>query len=135
MDKTLLTIVVFLAFIFLFTIAVRYGTLLAGRIVGQKVSATHHMLEAILDTEKIPPEWLDPAPREPAQVAAWQARQRDRAIEKLKTLHKYAENSPAFEDRESREYVLLELERIQEQWATRPFAEIAGTSASPPSQP
>lgn len=124
MDNALLAVVAFLGFIVLLTLAVRYGAVFAGRIMGRQTSATHHAMEFILDTEKIPQEWLEPAPREPAQAAQWQQRQKRRAIEKLKELRTYAENTPAFEDRESREYVLGELARIQEQWSQRDFTDI-----------
>ncbi len=70
MDNVLLAVVGFLAFIILFTLAVRYGAVFAGRIMGRKVYATHHAMETILDTEKIPPEWIEPLPREPAQACA-----------------------------------------------------------------
>ncbi len=134
MDNVLLAVVGFLAFIILFTLAVRYGAVFAGRIMGRKVYATHHAMETILDTEKIPPEWLEPPPREPAQAAQWQDRQKRRALEKLAELHKYAENTPAFEDAESRLYVLDELERIQNQWTERRFDEITVTPGGPSSK-
>jgi len=134
MDNPLLVILAFLAFVILFTLAVRYGAVFAGRIMGRKVYATHHAMETILDTEKIPPEWLEPAPHEPAQAAQWQERQKRRALEKLQELRKYAENTPAFEDRESREFVLSELARIQDAWTAHTFDEICGTPSSPHSK-
>ncbi len=133
MDKALLAFVAFLGFIILLTLAMRYGAVFAGRLMGQKVYATHRAMETILDTEKIPPEWLEPAPRDPAQVARWQERQKHQALKKLKDLREYAENTPAFEDSETREQVLRELERIHGQWTVSRFDEITAASGNPSS--
>ena len=124
MDNTLLAVVAFLGFIVLFTLALRYGAVFAGQIMGQRVHASHRAMEIILDSEKIPQEWLEPAPREPAQIPMWQQRQKRQAIKKLRELRSYAENTPAFSDPESREFVLAELARIQGQWAELDFADI-----------
>jgi hypothetical protein len=125
MNSALPILLAFLAFIVFITLAVRYSAVFAGRIMGADVHAKHRAMEYILDSEKIPLEWLEPAPREPAQVAQWQERQKRTALERLSKLISYAEETPAFEDAESRAYVLRELDRIQAQWAARPFEEIA----------
>ena len=124
MDNALFIIVAFLGFIVLFTLAVRYGAVFAGNLMGRRVYAMHRAMEYILDTEKIPQEWLEPAPQEPTQIAEWQQRQRQNALARLGKLQTYAENTPAFEDAESRLYVLDELARIREQWASFDFAEL-----------
>jgi hypothetical protein len=131
MENVLFTVIAFLGFIVLFTLAVRYGTMAAGSMMGSKIHASHHAMEHILDTEKIPPEWLEPAPREPAQLVKWQQRQKRRSRQKLNQLITYAENTPAFADAGSRIYVLDELARIQNEWAERDFAEITDTPPLP----
>jgi hypothetical protein len=124
MENALPILLAFLALIVFITLAVRYGAMFAGRIIGADVHAKHRAMEYILETEKIPLEWLEPAPREPARVAQWQQRQKEQASDRLSKLRQYAENTPAFEDAESRLYVLGELERIQAEWAARDFDEL-----------
>jgi hypothetical protein len=130
MGNPLLVILVFLGFIVLLTLAIRYGVMVAGKMMGRQVNASHRAMEHILNTEKIPPEWLEPAPADPAQAVQWQQRQRHNALERLRKLQSYAETTPAFEDAESRMYVLDELTRIREQWANLDFTQIADAPAA-----
>jgi hypothetical protein len=130
MENAPLILLGFLAMIVLLTLAVRYGAVFAGRIMGADVNAKHRAMEYILDTEKIPLEWLEPAPREPAQAGQWQERQKRNALERLNKLISHAAHTPAFEDAESRAYVLRELDRIQLRWSALPFAEIADAPAT-----
>ena len=118
MGSTVIIIIVisFFVFIILFTLAARYGTMYAGRILGTKINATHRALEYILDTDMIPREWIGAAPGEPSKVDAWKRRQKRKAIKRLKQLRSYVENTPSISDLESREYVLSELRRIEEKW-------------------
>lgn len=116
MSVALAVALYFLIFVILFTLAARYGTAYVGRILGEKINALHQDAEYILDTEQIPPTWLEPAPTNPAKHPAWKRRQKRRALKKLKKLQSYMQNTPSIADIESREYVLAEFSRIREQW-------------------
>ena len=117
----------FLVLIVLFTLAARYGTVVAGRILGQRVYDTHHAAEHILDTRTIPVEWLQPEPPGADGDAAWQQRQRGRAIRRLRKLRSYMQHTPSIQDVETREYVLAELARVEGEWRQRDYAEIVAT--------
>lgn len=109
----------FFLFVILFTLAVRYGTAYVGRILGEKINTLHHDAEYILDTECIPPTWLELPPPEPAKHPAWEKRQKRRALQKLKKLQAYMQNTPSIADIESREVVLAELAQIHAKWQER----------------
>lgn len=118
----------FFLFVILFTLAVRYGTAYVGRVLGEKIHALHQDAEYILETERIPPAWLEPAPSEPAKRSAWERRQKRRALKKLKKLQSYMQNTPSIADIESREVVLTEFSRIRTQWQD---GELSVISAAP----
>ena len=103
----------FLLFIVVFTLAAVHGTRLAGRIMGERVNALHHAIETILETERIPESWLEPRPADDRRSMQ---RQQRRALRRLHQTRKYIERTPSISDVESREYILLELDRIRDQW-------------------
>lgn len=115
----------FLVVIVLFTLAARYGTVYAGRILGARVYAIHHAVEHILEAESIPPEWIEPAPHDPSRQQRWEQRQKRRVLRKLRKLCSYLETTPSVSDVETREYVLGELRRIEQVWIRSDLAEIA----------
>lgn len=103
----------FLIFIVVFTLAAVHGTRLAGRVMGKRVNALHHALETILETEQIPEAWLEPRRADDHRAAQRQLR---RALRRLRKIRAYIERTPSISDIESREYILLELDRIRDQW-------------------
>jgi hypothetical protein len=115
----------FFVFVILFTLAVRYGTAYVGRILGARINTLHRDAEFILDTEMIPTTWLEPPPANSARRPAWERRQKQRALKKLKQLHAYMRNTPSISDIESREYILAEFGRIRKKWVETDLDQIS----------
>ncbi len=108
----------FLVFVALFTLAAVQGTRMAGRAMGERINAMHRAAEVILDTERIPAEWLEHAPAAPDRLRRWELRQKRRAIRRIRKLHTYMQRTPCISDVESREFLMAELDRIRGQWLT-----------------
>jgi len=129
----------FLVFVVLFTLAAVQGTRTAGRVMGERINALHRAAEIILDTERIPAAWLEPAPTAPDRVRRWELRQKRRAVRRIRKLRTYMQRTPCISDVESREFLMTELDRIRDQWrASDPAVMVApspGESASRPSAP
>ena len=124
MPVALVVALYFFIFVILFTLAVRYGTAYVGCVMGEKINASHHDAEYILETERIPATWLEPPPVDPTKRLAWEQRQKRRALKKLKHLQAYMQNTPSIADVESREIVLGDLAAIRAQWQERALDEI-----------
>jgi hypothetical protein len=116
--------VAFLVLVVLFTFAAWYGTKRAGEILGRKVNAAHHAAEYILDTAKVPPEWVKAEYQLHSPNPRWERQQKRKAIRKLRKLRSYLERTPCFTDVGSREWVLAELQFIERQWRQGELAEI-----------
>ena len=106
----------FLVFIVLFTLAAVQGTRIAGRVMGERINALHQAAELILETERIPDEWLEPLPSDTDRVRRWEQRQQRRAVRRIRKVRTYMQRTPCISDVESREHVMMELDRIRDQW-------------------
>ncbi len=123
-------VVAFLILVVLFTFAAWYGTKRAGEVLGRKVNAAHHAAEYILDTAKVPPEWVEVEYQPHIPNPKWERRQKRKAIRKLKKLRSYLERTPCFTDVGSRELVLAELQRVERLWLQGDLAEIVEDETS-----
>jgi hypothetical protein len=118
----------FLAYVLFITLAVRYGTTFAGRIMGNRVTTMHQATEHILHTGTIPPDWLSSPPGESAKRHKWERRQRKRALKKLHKLQSYFQTTPCVADVGVREHLLMELERVERDWRQADLQEITATA-------
>ncbi len=108
----------FLVFVVLFTLAAVHAVRLAGRVLGDRINTMHLAAETIIGTEQIPLEWLERAPAEPSRRGRWKERQKRRAVRRIRKLRTYMQRTPCISDVESREYLMIELDRIRRQWLT-----------------
>lgn len=118
-------VVSFFVLVTLLTLAIYYGTQYAGRVMGNRVNAMHRAAEYILDTAKVPQEWMTPLPDDRTREEKYKGQQKQKAIKKLRKLLSYFETTPCFSDAESREYVLGELRRIEQAWIQADWDEMA----------
>jgi hypothetical protein len=117
---------------------------LTGRVSERMISRKHRLLEEIINTGEVPPEWMKRATRPIAKlrgvrgaVAGDQAKAA--CLKQLDDLTVYVERSPFMADDETREVVLERLDHVYEAWASRDAAAFrwqeraasAGPSADP----
>ena len=93
-------LIYFLLFIILFTLMVKGGSVLMGRIAGGRIAACHQEAEYIIETGRIPDHWPDT----------------DEACSRLDDLIDHFRNSRLVADEPTREMLLNELDRVRGRW-------------------
>ena len=121
----------FAAVIALFTLGVRFGVVIIGKVLGRVVHERHHNAEYITSTGQVPEAWtrpyferidelqangeLDAAVRE-RRIARLEAQAKRRSIKGIDDLLRYFSRAPVFADEHSRRVLMEELESAKETW-------------------
>ncbi len=121
----------FAAVIALFTLGVRFGVVIVGKVLGRVVHERHHNAEYITSTGQVPEAWtrpyferidalqangeLDAAVRE-RRIARLEAQAKRRSIKGIDDLLRYFSRAPVFADEHSRRVLMEELESAKETW-------------------
>lgn len=121
----------FAAVIALFTLGVRFGVVIVGKVLGRVVHERHHNAEYITSTGQVPEAWtrpyferidalqadaeLDAAVRE-RRIARLDAQAKRRSIKGIDDLLRYFSRAPVFADEHSRRVLMEELESAKETW-------------------
>ena len=121
----------FAAVIALFTLGVRFGVVIIGKVLGRVVHERHHNAEYITSTGQVPEAWtrpyferidelqadaeLDAAVRE-RRIARLEAQAKRRSIQGIDDLLRYFSRAPVFADEHSRRVLMEELESAKETW-------------------
>ena len=121
----------FAAVIALFTLGVRFGVVIIGKVLGRVVHERHHNAEYITSTGQVPEAWtrpyferidelqangeLDAAVRE-RRIARLEAQAKRRSIKGIDDLLRYFSRAPVFADDHSRRVLMEELESAKETW-------------------
>ncbi len=121
----------FAAVIALFTLGVRFGVVIIGKVLGRVVHERHHNAEYITSTGQVPEAWtrpyferidelqangeLDAGVRE-RRVARLEAQAKRRSIKGIDDLLRYFSRAPVFADDHSRRVLMEELESAKETW-------------------
>lgn len=90
----------FFLFIILFTLLIKGGSILMGRIAGRHLATRHQEAESIIETGRIPDHWPDA----------------DGVLSRLDDLIDYFRTSAMVADEPTREMILNELDRVRRQW-------------------
>ncbi len=126
----LVSIIVFLAFVALFTLVFRYTTRTIGQRVGEWVDRRHRAAEEILDSGRAPRAWVEMlAGRFPGIGAGEVAPGRERALKRrllreLRRLEKYFERSPLVDTEETRSALVAELREVRRKWQAARVTEL-----------
>lgn len=121
----------FAAVIALFTLGVRFGVVIIGKVLGRVVHERHHNAEYITSTGQVPEAWtrayferidelqanaeLDAAVRE-RRIARLEMQAKRRSIKGIDDLLRYFSRAPVFADEHSRRVLMEELESAKETW-------------------
>ena len=130
----------FVAIIVLFTLGVRWGVVIIGKVLGRVVHERHqnhqhrHQAQAfeyITSTGQVPEAWtrphfeqidvlqangdLDPAVRE-RRVSRLEAKAKRRSLKGIDDLLRYFSRAPVFADDHSRRVLMEQLESTKETW-------------------
>ncbi len=121
----------FAAVIALFTLGVRWGVVIIGKVLGRVVHERHHNAEYITSTGQVPEAWtrpyferidevqangeLDAGVRD-RRVARLEAQAKRRSIKGIDDLLRYFSRAPVFADDHSRRVLMEELESAKETW-------------------
>lgn len=124
-------ILAFGAVIALFTLGVRWGAVVIGKVLGRVIDERHHHAEYITTTGQVPEAWtgpyfkriatlqasgeLQPAARE-RRIARleWQAKRR--SLKGIDDLLRYFARAPVFADDHSRRVLMEQLQAARETW-------------------
>ena len=121
----------FVAVIALFTLGVRWGVVIIGKVLGRVVHERHQNAEYITSTGQVPEAWtkpyfqqidalqangdLDPAVRE-RRIARLEAQAKRRSIKGIDDLLRYFSRAPVFADDYSRRVLMEDLESAKKTW-------------------
>ena len=121
----------FVAVIALFTLGVRWGVVIIGKVLGRVVHERHQNAEYITSTGQVPEAWtrpyfqqidalqangdLDPVVRE-RRIARLEAQAKRRSIKGIDDLLRYFSRAPVFADDYSRRVLMEDLESARETW-------------------
>jgi hypothetical protein len=127
----LLSLIIFVVGIALFTVGVRWGVVAIGKLLGRTVSERHHNAEYIISTGAVPEDWMAPyfqkidaiganhelsaADRE-RRSAEIEAQGKRESLRRLDDLLKYFRRAPVFEDDTARQLLLGQLRSAKEVW-------------------
>jgi hypothetical protein len=122
-----ISIVVFFAFVALFTIGFRYTVVFATRMVAKNMERLHRTTESILDTKLPPKDWtekwdrkirrLGDGPGDLAKKERLKLQAKNHSLKRLEALMNYYKNSNLVEDEETRFIILEELREIGRFWS------------------
>lgn len=121
----------FVAVIVLFTLGVRWGAVIIGKVLGRVIDERHHNAEYITTTGQVPEAWTrpyfqridalqasggtEPAARE-RRIARLEAQARRRSLKGIDDLLRYFARAPVFADEHSRRVLMEQLEAARQAW-------------------
>lgn len=121
-----ISIIIFFAFVAIFTIGFRYTLVFATRVVARNIEKTHKTTESILNTKLPPKEWIEKwtrkierlgnSPSNSAIKDKLRLQAKEYSLKRLASLINYYENSNLVEDEETRLIILEELKEIGRFW-------------------
>ncbi len=121
-----ISIIIFFAFVVIFTIGFRYTLIFATRMVARNIEKTHKTTESILNTKLPPKEWIEKwtrkierlgdSPSNSARRDKLRLQAKEYSLKRLASLINYYENSNLVEDEETRLIILEELREIGRFW-------------------
>ncbi len=126
----LASIIVFLAFVALFTLVFRYTTKTVGQRVDEWVDRRHRAAEELLESGRAPRAWIEMlAKRFPGIGSGEVAPGRERALKRrllseLRRIEKYFERSPLVDTEETRTVLVAELRALGQKWKAAPVGEL-----------
>jgi len=121
----------FVAVVALFTLGVRWGAVIIGKVLGRVIDERHHHAEYITTTGQAPEAWTRPyferidalqasGGTEPAaierRIARLEAQARRRSLKGIDDLLRYFARAPVFADEHSRRVLLEQLEAARQAW-------------------
>ena len=124
-------LIAFVAVIVLFTLGVRWGVVIIGKVLGRVVDERHHNAEYITSTGQVPEAWIEPYFKqidelektpglEPAvcerRIAREEAKAKRRSLKGIDDLLRYFSRAPVFADDYSRQVLLEQLESTKAAW-------------------
>lgn len=122
-----ISIIVFFAFVAIFTIGFRYTMVFATRMVARNIEKLHRTTEAILDTKLPPNEWIEKwnrrierlgnAPSDLNKKEKLKLQAKNYSLKRLNSLIEYYKNSNLVEDEDTRFIILEELREIGRFWS------------------
>ncbi len=121
----------FVAVVVLFTLGIRWGVVIIGKVLGKVIDERHHHAEYITTTGQVPEAWtrpyfkqivalqatqgLEPAARE-RRIARLESQARRRSLKGIDDLLRYFARAPVFADDHSRRVLMEQLEAARETW-------------------
>lgn len=121
----------FVAVVALFTLGVRWGAVIIGKVLGRVIDERHHHAEYITTTGQAPEAWTRPyferidalqasGGPEPAaierRIARLEAQARRRSLKGIDDLLRYFARAPVFADEHSRRVLMEQLEATRQAW-------------------
>ncbi|MCX7795447.1 MAG: hypothetical protein N2380_02865 [bacterium] len=121
-----ISIIIFFAFVAIFTIGFRYTMVFATRMVAKNIEKIHRTTESILDTKLPPNEWLEKwskkigrlgdTPNDLTKKERLRLQAKNHSLKRLSSLIEYYKNSNLVEDEDTRFLILEELREIGRFW-------------------
>lgn len=120
----------FVAVIALFTLGVRWGAVIIGKVLGRVIDERHHNAEYITTTGQVPEAWTrpyferidalqasgGPQPARERRIARLEAQARRRSLKGIDDLLRYFARAPVFADEHSRRVLMDQLEAARQAW-------------------
>jgi DNA primase large subunit len=123
---------IYLIFLILFMLGIRFAVVRFGQRIGTDVSALHRQAEHILETHRAPACWLY-VPRKRCPAAGLSStKQRERLLLQLDRLIHYFRKAPVFDEESTRKQMIEALLAVRHEWQENPFAEIVSGSDGEP---
>lgn len=102
----------------------RFAAVLMNVVGERAIGSKHRAAQHIVETGRIPPQWLEAKARAAGATTDVQDVARRAAIEKLDALIAHFTTSPLVEDEETRQLLLGQLNQAHTAWRERPWHEI-----------
>ena len=110
--------------VFAILVVIRLAAVLMNVVGERAIGSKHRAAQLIIETGKIPPQWITPSLRASESTADAQDAARQAAIVKLDALITHFTTSPLVEDEETRQILLGQLSQARTAWHERPWHEI-----------
>ena len=123
-------LVLLVSFILIIVLGTKMSMNLMGKLLGRNVSGRHHAAEHIINTGRVPDEWIKSA--EKKQVYAllrstgFEDWAKEKTIGRLDDMIRYFEKCPYLTDEEARNILLEELAKAGELWRGMSWRELRG---------
>ena len=105
-------------------VVIRLAAVLMNVVGERAIGSKHRAAQLIIETGKIPPQWIVAGSRAAGSTIDAQDAARQVAILKLDALITHFTTSPLVEDEETRQLLLSQLHHARQAWSERPWHEI-----------